>query len=200
MARPHPALPLAAAFLAAGAALTGCGAGAAAGSGGGAAPEASPSAQAAAITVEDAWVKAVPAEDGMTALFGVLVNDSGQEARLVAAATGVAGTVELHEVVTGDDGNPVMRPKEDGFVIGANGRHALEPGADHIMLMELGEDLEPGQEVEVELEFADGSTTEVTAPVKDFAGGEESYEGGGSHGGGHDHGGAEGADGAEDHG
>ncbi|MBV2363310.1 copper chaperone PCu(A)C [Streptomonospora nanhaiensis] len=192
MASPMRTLLFAAACLAAGAALTGCG-----GTGAAAAPEASPPAQAQAVTVEDAWVKAVPAEDGMTALFGVLVNDAGQEAHLVAASTSVAGTVELHEVVTGEDGTPVMRPKEGGFVIGADGRHPLEPGADHIMLMELGEDLEPGEEVEVELEFADGSTTEVSAPVKDFAGGEENYEGGGSGGGAHGHGET---DGAEDHG
>ncbi|WP_270072115.1 hypothetical protein [Streptomonospora mangrovi] len=39
----------------------------------------------------------------------MLVNDAGQEVRLTAASTEAAATVELPEVVTGDDGSPVMR-------------------------------------------------------------------------------------------
>ncbi|GAB3213383.1 copper chaperone PCu(A)C [Marinactinospora thermotolerans] len=137
--------------------------------------------QAEAITVEDAWIKAVSEEEGMTGVFGSIVNSAGQEAELVAAASAVAARVELHEVVTGDDGNALMQEKEGGFTVPAEGRHPLEPGADHIMLMDLGGDLAPGDEVEVTLEFSDGSTTGFTAPVKDYEGANENY-------GGHDHG------------
>ncbi|RCV48216.1 copper chaperone PCu(A)C [Marinitenerispora sediminis] len=169
---------LAAATAAALLAATGC-------SGGEAAPQDTPAAaesgaaQAETVTVEDAWIKAATQEEGMTGVFGTIGNPGGEDAAVVAATSPSAGTVELHEVVTGDDGNPVMREKDGGFAVPAEGEHVLEPGADHIMLMELTEDLEPGDEIAIQLEFADGSSTEVTVPVKDYEGANESYEGSG---------------------
>lgn len=129
------------------------------------------------VTVADPWVKAVDADDGMTAAFGVLANGGEEEAVIVAAhAEEVADTVELHEVVAGDDGNTVMQEKDGGFAVPPAGEHELSPGADHIMFMGLTRDLEPGAEVIVTLEFDDGSTHEFTAPVKDFEGANENYD------------------------
>lgn len=134
--------------------------------------------QADLFTVTDAWVKAADADDGMTAAFGVLGNGGAQDAVLTAArAEGVSERLELHEVVSGDDGNMLMREKDGGFTVPAGGEHELSPGADHIMFMGLDQDLEPGAEVTVTLEFDDGSTHEFTAPVKDFEGANESYHG-----------------------
>ncbi|MEU3017447.1 copper chaperone PCu(A)C [Nocardiopsis sp. NPDC007018] len=135
--------------------------------------------QAQAVTVTDPWVKAASTDDGMTAAFGLLTNDGDRDAVVVAArADEVSGSVELHEVISGDDGNTLMREKDGGFSVGAGADHELSPGADHIMIMGLTEDLEPGTEVTVVLEFEDGSTHEFTAPVKDFEGANENYDGG----------------------
>ncbi len=134
--------------------------------------------QAELVSVTDPWVKAAATGDGMTAAFGTLANDGDQEAVIVAAhAEEVSDLVELHEVVSGDDGNMVMREKDGGFSVAAGAEHELSPGADHIMIMGLTQDLEPGAEVTVTLEFDDGSTQEFTAPVKDFEGANESYDG-----------------------
>ncbi|WP_150252170.1 copper chaperone PCu(A)C [Nocardiopsis deserti] len=169
----------AASLLCLGLALTACG-GAAEGG-------AAPAEEAAdAFSVTDPWVKAVTAEEGMTGVFGVLANGSGEEITVVSASYEAAGVVELHEVVSeGTDGT--MREKEGGFPIPAGGSATLEPGGDHIMLMELAEDLRPGAEATVTVEFSDGSTTEFTAAVKDYAGANEEYGGDteGGHGGGH---------------
>ncbi|WP_067968012.1 copper chaperone PCu(A)C [Nocardiopsis trehalosi] len=162
-------------------AVTGCAGPEAPEQDGGAEAAAADAAQADSFTIEDAWIKAVTEDEGMTGVFGALGNDGDQDVTVVAATSSVAGMVELHEVVTGDDGNSVMREKDGGFTIPAQGTHALEPGADHIMLMDLGQDLEPGAEATVELEFADGSTTEFTAPVKDFEGANENYDEGAGH-------------------
>ncbi|MFC7329090.1 copper chaperone PCu(A)C [Marinactinospora rubrisoli] len=139
-------------------------------------------AQADGFEMTDAWIKAVPEEEGMTGAFGVLGNSADEDIIVVAATASVAGMVELHEVVTSDDGNSVMREKDGGFAVPAGGTHVLEPGADHIMLMDLGEDLDPGSEVRIELEFSDGSTSSFTAPVKDYEGANESYDDGSGHG------------------
>jgi len=151
------------------------------------AAEASPSAANAAASaadgfeITDPWVKAATAEDGMTAVFGQITNGSGAEATIVSAAHDAADTVELHEVVT-EGADATMREKDGGFVLPAGGDLSLEPGADHIMLMDLTRDLEPGDETTVTVEFCDGSTAEFTAPVKEYAGANEEYEGDGGHG------------------
>ncbi|MEU4281403.1 copper chaperone PCu(A)C [Nocardiopsis dassonvillei] len=164
----------------------------------GAAPaeEAADSAATAAdaFSVTDPWIKAVTAEEGMTGVFGVLANGSDEEITVVSADYDAAGMVELHEVVS-EGTDATMREKEGGFPIPAGGSTTLEPGGDHIMLMELTEDLQPGAEATVTVEFSDGSTTEFTAAVKDYAGANEEYEDG--HGEGHGDGehGSEGEDG-----
>ncbi|MFJ9858820.1 copper chaperone PCu(A)C [Streptomyces albogriseolus] len=132
---------------------------------------------AAPVTMKDPWVKA--AESGMTGAFGTLVNSTDADITVVSATSTASQRTELHEVAD-VDGKMVMRPKEDGFVIPAKGSHTLEPGSDHLMLMGLTGAVKPGDEVPVTLTFKDGRTLEFTAVAKEFAGGKENYEPGGS--------------------
>ncbi|WP_370246577.1 copper chaperone PCu(A)C [Nocardioides sp.] len=141
-----------------------------------AASDAPTSAPAAAVQLTDAYVKATTG--GMTAAFGTLVNTGDRDLSVVSATSSVAGLVELHEVVAAADGSMAMQPKEGGFVIPAGGTHELSPGGDHVMLMDLTGPLEPGTSVTVVLTLDDGSTLEVSAPVKEIAGGDETYQGG----------------------
>jgi copper(I)-binding protein len=73
------------------------------------------------------------------------------------------------------DGKMVMRPRTGGLVIKAGGTHVLEPGGDHLMLMEVARAVRPGDEVAFTLKFADGTTTEFRAIAKPFTGAGESY-------------------------
>ena len=129
---------------------------------------------AESMTVRDPWVKA--AESGMTAAFGTFVNDSAEPLTVVAASCAAADRMELHETATGDDGTTVMREVADGFVVPADGERELAPGGDHLMLMSIGEAIEPGDEIEITLELADGSEVMFTASARSFAGAEETYE------------------------
>jgi copper(I)-binding protein len=124
------------------------------------------------VTASDAWVKAV--DGGMTAAFLTLTNSSGKDVTLVKVATPAAGMVELHEMAM-QDGQMVMQPKAGGIPVKAGGTATLEPGGDHIMLMELTGPVEVGDDVALTLTFDDGATLEVTAPAKEFDGGNESY-------------------------
>jgi len=135
------------------------------------------------VTVSDAWVKAGDA--GMTGLFAVLENGVNTEVTVESATTDAASATELHETVADASGTMTMREVAGGFTIAANGQRVLEPGGDHLMLMGLTGPLAPGEEISVELRFSDGSTLEFSAPVKDFAGANENYEGEGEHSGGH---------------
>ncbi|WP_169946365.1 copper chaperone PCu(A)C [Microbispora sp. H11081] len=137
------------------------------------APASVPATPAAApLSVSDPWVKT--AHSGMSAAFGTLVNTTGEAITVVGASTPVSPSVELHEV-TGDAGATTMRRKQGGIVIPAGGRHVLEPGGDHIMLMDVRTPVEPGAEVPFTLTLKDGRTVSFTAVAKDFAGGNESY-------------------------
>ncbi|MEU6428642.1 copper chaperone PCu(A)C [Microbispora sp. NPDC046973] len=135
-------------------------------------PASAAATAAAPLSIEDPWVKT--ARSGMSAVFATLVNTTGEAVTVVAASTPVSPSVELHEVV-GDGGTMTMRRKQGGFVIPAGGRHVLQPGGDHIMLMDVRTAVEPGAEVPFTLTLKDGRTVSFTAVAKEFAGANESY-------------------------
>jgi copper(I)-binding protein len=135
------------------------------------------------IAVEDAWVKA--SAETMTAAFGVITNTGDDDLTVLSAQTSASDVTELHEVVM-QDGQMIMRPKEGGFVVPAGGEHVLEPGADHVMIMNLQDPVEPGDDVEITLDFDDGSTYTYTAQAREADVGNEEYvpgEGSMDHGG-----------------
>ncbi|MEU7171953.1 copper chaperone PCu(A)C [Micromonospora tulbaghiae] len=131
----------------------------------------SASPAAGVLGVRDPWVKA--ADKGMTAAFGTLVNDGEADVTITAASTEVS-PMELHEM-TMKDGKMVMQPKQGGIVVKAHSRATLEPGGDHLMLMNLAKPVKAGDELSVTLTFADGRTQTFTAVAKPFTGAEESY-------------------------
>ena len=131
------------------------------------------------VTIEDAWVKS--ADEGMSAAFGVLENSGESDVTVVSVTSDASSMLELHETVENEAGEMVMREIEGGFVIPAGADLTLEPGADHIMLMDLTGPLRAGDETTFILTFSDDSTYEFTAPVKDYSGANENYEDGDEH-------------------
>ncbi|WP_371202229.1 copper chaperone PCu(A)C [Microbacterium sp. BWT-B31] len=117
------------------------------------------------------------ADEGMSAAFGELTNSSDQDVTVTSATSEASSMLELHETVENDAGEMIMRPIEGGFVIPAGGTLHLEPGGNHIMLMDLTAPLAAGDEATFTLTFSDDSTYEFTAPVKDYSGANETYEG-----------------------
>ncbi|WP_061961367.1 copper chaperone PCu(A)C [Demequina flava] len=130
-------------------------------------------AAATEISIVDAWTKT--ADEGMTASFGEITNDGDDAITLVAAATDVSDVVELHETSADDEGSMSMSQKEGGFTIEPGETLVLEPGGNHIMLMDVTEPIEAGAEVTVELEFASGDTVQMDTVAKDFSGANEEY-------------------------
>jgi copper(I)-binding protein len=128
------------------------------------------------VTIADGWVKA--ADSGMSAAFGELTNSGSDDVTVVSATTEASPMLELHETVANESGEMIMREIEGGFVIPAGDTLSLEPGGSHIMLMDLRDPLEAGEEVTFTLTFVDDSTYEFTVPVKDYSGANENYEGG----------------------
>lgn len=131
-----------------------------------------------AIAMSDPVVRAIDeisfinAETGkaMTGSFMTLTNSSDEDVTLVGGSSPVAGIVEIHEVVDG-----VMRAAEAGLTIPANGSVELRMGGWHVMLMELNQALNAGDEVDMTLEFSNGETLTFKAPVKAIAMDDEKY-------------------------
>ena len=129
--------------------------------------------ESASVTIRDAWVKA--ADTGMSAAFGVLVNSSDDDITVNAATSDASPVMELHETVEDVTGEMIMRPKEGGFRIPAGGEYILQPGANHLMLMNMERAVKAGETVKFALVLDDGSTFDFTAPAKDYSGANERY-------------------------
>lgn len=123
----------------------------------------------AAVAVSDAWVRATAGTEdpSMTGAFMAIDNEGEEDVSLTGASSPVAGKVELHEMAM-SDGTMVMRRIEGGILIEAGFGQVLMPGGNHVMLMGLSEELAAGDEVDLVLEFSDGSSQELTVPVKEF--------------------------------
>ena len=124
------------------------------------------------IAVEDAWVRA--SEGPMTGAFATITNSGEVDLTVVSAATDASEMTELHEVVM-IDGEMKMQRKDGGFVVPAGGEHVLEPGGDHVMVMDMTEPVQPGDDVEITLTFDDGSAVSYTAQGRAAEVGDEEY-------------------------
>jgi periplasmic copper chaperone A len=136
-----------------------------------------------AIETADMWVKSseMSMVGGMTAVFGTITNNSSSDITLTAAQAEVAGLVEIHEMAM-VNGEMVMQEIDGGLVIPAGKSVALEPGGNHIMLMELTQAVEAGQEISVTLEFDGGDALTINGIVaKPSEGGDENYHEGEDH-------------------
>ena len=120
----------------------------------------------AEVTVAEAWVRATVPAHKATGAFMHLKSDA--DARLVSAASPVAGVVEIHEMLMDKD---VMKMSRiDGLDLPAGQSVELKPGGYHVMLMDLQAQVKEGDAVPLTLvvENKDGSrqTLEVTAPAR----------------------------------
>lgn len=118
-----------------------------------------------AVTVTDAWIKTT--DEGMTAAFGEVINGTDEAVVLVSASTPVSSMVELHETSMDDAGGMSMSEKEGGFAIESGDSLMLEPGGNHIMLMNVTTPILAGDTIAL--------TLEIEAAAKDFAGANEEY-------------------------
>jgi copper(I)-binding protein len=116
------------------------------------------------IMVDDPYVRAVPPGQPNSAAFMTIMNNGETPVSVVSASSPAAKVVELHTHVH-EDGMMKMR-RIDKIDVPAGGSTALEPGGLHVMLIDLTQDLKPEDKVAITLEFSDGSTQELEAPVR----------------------------------
>ena len=119
--------------------------------------------------MKDPWIRGTVAQQKATGMFAQLSSAGG--GKLVSASSPVAGVVEIHEMVM--DGSVMKMRAIPALDLPAGKTVDLKPGGYHVMLMDLKQELKPGQTVPVTLviEGADKKreTIEVKATVKPLA-------------------------------
>ena len=126
-------------------------------------------AASAQTTVKDPWVRGTVAQQKATGMFAQVTSASG--GRIVAASSPVAGVVEIHEMAM--EGSVMKMRAIAGLDLPPGKAVELKPGGYHVMLMDLKQQLKPGETVPVTLvvEGKDGKreNVEVKAPVRELA-------------------------------
>ena len=119
------------------------------------------------ITVMNERARPSPMAAGNGAAFLVVLNGLDEDVQFVSADSPASEVVELHETVN-DDGVMRMIPQEDGFTIPAGGSVELKPGGKHVMLINLVEQLTPGNEIELTLNFDKSNSIVLSVPVMEM--------------------------------
>lgn len=120
-------------------------------------------AQPAALSAQDAWIRAIPGSD-VAAAYLTLHNGGTRPISIVAVRSPRARAAMIHETSL-VNGQSRMRPHEHvGLAAGETLR--LTPGGLHIMLQGLTAPLSPGEEVPIELLLEGGGSVAVTARVR----------------------------------
>lgn len=116
------------------------------------------------LSIEDAWIRALPPGAGMTAGYLVLSNTASTPVTLTGASSDAFNDVSLHETrVAG--GISRMRHIE-AFVVPANSTVEFAPGGRHLMLMGPSRSLAEGDKVQITLHFADRIDLTLAAEVR----------------------------------
>ena len=114
------------------------------------------------LQVNDIWARPGLAE-GNTGIFFVIDNPSTEDF-LLSASSDVAGAVELHKTIM-EDGT--MKMVHQMNVPVPTGETVFKPGDLHVMLIGLNNDLKPGDEFPVTLNFENAGEKTLNVVVRE---------------------------------
>ena len=129
----------------------------------GVAARAQPATAPSALTVTDAWVRAIPG-GAVAAAYMHLHNDGGQPVRVIGVRSAVAAHAMIHETRL-ENGLSTMRAHEP-LDVAPGASVELRPGGLHVMLTDLSHTLAVGEQVPLELLLDGGGRIEVRARVR----------------------------------
>lgn len=116
------------------------------------------------VTASHAWIRLLPVKLPASG-YVTLQNDSAASATLVSAHSSTYASVMLHQSTTEGSGMSNMNAV-GRLAIPAHGKVTLAPAGYHLMLEDAGRTLTPGDNVDVTLDFADGSQLPVHFQVR----------------------------------
>ena len=117
------------------------------------------------LTIAHPWSRATLPGAKVAAGYLTIKNNGSTPDRLIAVSAEIAGKGEIHEM-TVKDGVMNMRPIAGGIEIPAGGEVKLEPGAYHIMFMDLKAPAVEGVKFPGTLTFEKAGTVNVEFAVE----------------------------------
>ncbi|MFA5627865.1 MAG: copper chaperone PCu(A)C [Thiohalomonadaceae bacterium] len=121
-------------------------------------------ANAAEVMVENPWIREAPPAAAALGAFMVLHNHADKPMVLVGAETAVANEVQLHRTVIENDTAKMIH--QTSIEIPSHGSLEFKPGDYHLMLMKPKQVLKAGEQVEITLQFEDGSRVPASFEVR----------------------------------
>lgn len=119
----------------------------------------------AAVTVEDAWVRATVPGQQATGAFMKLTSD--KDGKLIEAKSNISKAVEIHEMAMQDD---VMKMRQIPTLDLPNGKQVeLKPGGYHIMFIDLHNQVKENDEVDLQLVVENNDGSKETIDIKALA-------------------------------
>jgi hypothetical protein len=119
------------------------------------------------ISVIEPYIRAMPPGQKVTAMFMTINNPSLNTYSLIRVESDVSEHVELHQH---KNVNGMMQMGQvENIEIAAQGNTKLAPGGYHVMLIGLKNDIAVGQNVDMVLNFKDGSKKNIKVPVQKIA-------------------------------
>ena len=118
------------------------------------------------LKIKDQWMS-VGAKGQSSALFFKIENNSDKADTLYKVEFAPAGKVQIHE--TYDAGNDMMGMREVGqIIIPSKSTFELKPGAHHVMLMKLKQDIKKGYAGDFTLYFRQAGKITIKAEAKEM--------------------------------
>jgi hypothetical protein len=123
-----------------------------------------PSIALAELEISNAWIKNLPATVPVRAGYMSLYNPDSREISILSLSSEKFASVQIHQTIE-EDG--IMRMEHVPVLVIAPGvRLNLEPGGFHLMMMQPQEPTEPGDRIEIRIEFDDGSELSLMMTVR----------------------------------
>jgi periplasmic copper chaperone A len=119
---------------------------------------------AGGLQVRDAWSR--PGMAGGNSAVYFVIENQGSEDTLLSAQTDAAAVTELHMTRMNDEGHMSMNMQEK-IDIPANENLDFKPGGLHVMLINLNNDLQPGQTIVVRLNFEKAGEVTLDVPIRE---------------------------------
>lgn len=117
----------------------------------------------AQVTVKDAWVRATVPQQKSTSAFMQI--SAAKDTKLVSVSTPVTPLAEVHEMAM-RDGVMRMRQVAGGIELPAGKTVDLTPSGQHIMLLDLPQQVKVGDKVPLTLVFEDKAGKRETQQVE----------------------------------
>jgi len=128
-------------------------------------PPAPPHADAATISINDAWIRQPPPGAAVAGAYLRLHNPGAQDDRLLAVETDAAERVEIHDMQM-EAGLMKMREVKDGLRLPGGETTQLAPGGLHLMLMAPKAEWALGDEIAMQLTFEHAPAQTVVFQVR----------------------------------